>query len=48
MRNEENIRQYFTRQRVITTLSLNACLNKIYEDLSYLGLLIVVGLLNII
>ena len=35
-----------TRQRVISTLSLNACLNKMYQELSYL--LIVSGLLNII
>ena len=46
MRNEENICQYCTRQRVITTLSLNACLNKMYQELSYL--LIASGLLNII
>ena len=39
--------RYFpTRQRVITTLSLNACLNKMYQELSYL--LIVSSLLNII
>ena len=36
MRNEENICQYCTRQRAITTLSLNACLNKVYQELSYL------------
>ena len=46
MRNEQNICQYCTRQRAITTWSLNACLNKIYQELSYL--LIVSGLLNII
>ena len=46
MRNEENICQYCTRQRAITILSLNACLNKMYQELSYL--LIVSGLLNII
>ena len=46
MRSEENICQYCTRQRVITTLSLNAYLNKMYQKLSYL--LIVSGLLNII
>ena len=33
---------------MITTLSLNACLNKIYQELSYLGLLIVSGLLSIV
>ena len=33
-----------TMQRAITTLSLNACLNKMYQDLSYLR--IVSGLLN--
>ena len=46
MRNEENIRQYCNRQRAITTLSLNACFNKMYQKLSYL--LIVSGLFNII
>ena len=46
MRNEENICQYCTSQRAITTLSLNVCLNKMYQELSYL--LIVSGLLNII
>ena len=46
MRNEENICQYCTRQRAITTLSFNACLNKMYQEFSYL--LIVSGLLNII
>ena len=45
-RNEENICQYCTRQRGITTLPLNACLNKMYQELSYL--LIVSDLLNII
>ena len=34
------------RQRAITTLSLNACLNQMYQELSYL--LTVSGLLNII
>ena len=48
MRSEENVCQYCTRQRVITTLSLNACLNKMYQELSYLGLLTVSGLHNII
>ena len=48
MRNEENICQYCKRQRVITTLSLNACLNKMYQDLSDLELLIVLDLLNLI
>ena len=46
MRNEENICQYCNRQRAITTLSLNACFNKMYQELSYL--LIVSGLFNII
>ena len=46
MRNAENICQYCTRQRAITTLSLNAYLDKMYQELSYL--LIVSGLLNII
>ena len=46
MRNEENIRQYCARQRAITTLSLNAYLNKMCQELSYL--LTVSGLLNII
>ena len=45
MRNEENICQYCARQLPITTLSLNAFLNKMYQELSYL--LIVSGLLNI-
>ena len=44
--NEENICQYCPRQRGITTLSLNTCLNKIDRELSYL--LIVSGFLNII
>ena len=39
--------QNSTRQRVITTLSLKPCLNKKYQELSYLGRLIVLGLLNI-
>ena len=46
MRNEENMCQYYTRQRAITTLSWNSCLNKIYQELPYL--LIVSGLLHII
>ena len=46
MRNEENICQYFMKQRAITTLSLNACLNKMRQELSYIQ--IVSGLLNII
>ena len=46
MRNEENICQYYTRQRAITTLSLNACLNKINQELCYL--LIVSRLLHVI
>ena len=46
MRNEKNICQYCTRQRAITTLSLNAYLNKMYQELPYL--LIVSGLINII
>ena len=46
MRNEQNICQYCNRQRAITTLSLNACFNKMYQELSYL--LIVSGLFNII
>ena len=41
---EENISQYYTRQRAINTLSLNACLNEMYQELSYL--LIVSGLPN--
>ena len=45
MRKEESICQYYTRQRAITTLSLNACLNKMYQELSYL--VIVSGLPNI-
>ena len=45
MRNEENICQYCTRYRAITTLSLNACLNQgssppclnqMNQELSYL------------
>ena len=36
MRNEENIRQYCTRQHAITNLSLNACWNKIQQELSCL------------
>ena len=46
MRNEGNICQYCTRERVITTLSFNACLNKMHQELSYLP--IVSGLFNII
>ena len=46
MRNEESIYQYCTRQRAVATLSLNAGLNKIYQELSYL--LFVSGLLNMI
>ena len=46
MRNSENICQYCSIQRAITTLSLKACLNKMYQELSYL--LIVSDLLNII
>ena len=45
MRNEENICQYCTKQRVITTLSLNGSLNKMYQELSYL--LVISGFLNI-
>ena len=48
IKKEENICQYCTRQRVITTLYLNACLTKMYQELSYLDLLPVSGLLNII
>ena len=44
MRNEENID--CMSQRAITTLSLNACPNKIYQELSYL--LVVSSFLNII
>ena len=33
MRNEENICQCCTRQRAITTLSLNACRNEIKQEL---------------
>ena len=36
MRNEENICQYCTRQHAISTLSLNACLNQMNQELSYL------------
>ena len=36
MKNEENICQYCTRQRAITTLLLNACLNQMNQELSYL------------
>ena len=36
MRNEENICQYCMRPRAITTLSLNACLNQMNWELSYL------------
>ena len=32
MKNEENICQYCTRQRAITTLSLNVYLNKMYQE----------------
>ena len=46
MRNEKNICQYCTRQCAITTLSLNAYLNKMYQELS--DLLTVLGLLNLI
>ena len=46
MRDEEKICQYCTRQRAITTLSLNLCLKQIYQDLSYF--LIVSGLPDII
>ena len=42
MRNEENTCKCRTRQRAITTLSLNAYLSKMYQELSYL--LIVSGL----
>ena len=35
MRNEENICQYCPRQRAITTLSLNAYLNKMYQELTH-------------
>ena len=44
MRNEESVCQYCTRQPAIITLSLNACLNKMYQGLSYL--LIVSDFLN--
>ena len=33
MKNEENICQCCTRQREITTLSLNACRNEIKQEL---------------
>ena len=46
MRNEENICQYCTSQSAITTLSLNACLNQINQELS--NLLIAESLLNMI
>ena len=46
MRNKENICQYCTKQRAISTLSLNTCSNKMYQEISYL--LIVSGFLNII
>ena len=36
MRNEENICQYCTGQRAITTLSLNAHWNEMRQELSYL------------
>ena len=36
MRNEENICRYCTRQRAITTLSLNACWNQMWQELHYL------------
>ena len=36
MRNEGNICQYCTRQRTITTLLLNACLNQMNQELPYL------------
>ena len=36
LENEENICQYCMRQRAITTLSLNACLKKLYQELPYL------------
>ena len=36
MRIEENICQYCTRQRVVATLSLNACCNQMKQELSYL------------
>ena len=46
MKNGENICQYYTRQRAITTLSLNASLNQMNQELSYL--LIELSLLNMI
>ena len=36
MGNEENICQYCTRQRAITTLLWNACLNQLNQEVSYL------------
>ena len=36
MRNEKNICQYCTSQCAIITLSLNACLNQINQELSNL------------
>ena len=39
MRNEENTSEYCARQHAITTLSLNVCLNQIWQDFSYLLLL---------
>ena len=42
----KNVCQYCTRQRAIITLSLNVCLIKMYQELSYL--LILSGLLNIV
>ena len=41
-----NFTTYFTKQRAITTLSLNACLNQMNQELSYL--LIELSLLNMI
>ena len=35
MRIEENICQYSKRQRAITTLTLNACLKHMYQELFY-------------
>ena len=46
MKHEENICQYSTKQRAITSLLLNTYLDKMYEEPSCL--LIVSGLLNII
>ena len=45
MRSEEDICQYCTKQRAVTTLLLNGSLNKMYQELSYL--LIISGFLNI-